>query len=55
MRILKNLWQDEKGMGIIEIAIIIVIVIALALIFQTQIIELVNSIFDKIDISINEL
>ncbi|MBC7959378.1 MAG: hypothetical protein H7X94_05890 [Vallitaleaceae bacterium] len=52
MRGFTNLWKDERGMGIIEIAIVIVIIIALALIFQEQIQELINTIFDKIDISI---
>ncbi|PKM51589.1 MAG: hypothetical protein CVV02_06555 [Firmicutes bacterium HGW-Firmicutes-7] len=47
--LLKNLWKDERGMGIIEIAIIIVIIIALALIFKTQIEELINNIFNQID------
>lgn len=50
---LQNLWQDERGLGIIEIAIIIVIIIALALIFKTQIEELMNSIFNQIDSSIS--
>lgn len=52
---LKDLWKDERGMGIIEIAIIIVIIIALALIFKNQIEQLLNTIFDQIDDSIMKL
>lgn len=48
-----SLIKNEKGMGIIEIAIIIVIIIALALIFKTQIEELMNSIFDQINTNIS--
>lgn len=52
MNFIKKLWQDERGMGIIEIAIIIVIIIALALIFKQQITDLIETIFDKVDISV---
>lgn len=45
---LKKLWEDERGMGIVEIAIIIIIVIALALVFQDNVNDLLVDIFDKI-------
>lgn len=52
---LNRLWKDERGMGIIEIAIIIVIIIALALIFKNQIELLLDKIFNQIDVNIMKL
>lgn len=51
----KKIWEDERGMGIIEIAIIIVIIIAIALIFKTQIEALIETIFDKINSGVVEI
>ena len=41
---LKNFWEDQRGMGVVEVILIIVLVI----IFKTKITEVVNSIFEKI-------
>lgn len=40
--------QDESGMTVIELLLILVVIIALILIFKNQLINLVNTIFDKI-------
>ena len=40
---LKNFWEDQRGMGVVE-----VILIGLVIIFKTKITEVVNSIFEKI-------
>lgn len=45
---LKRFWNEEDGLGIVEIALIIIVLIALAVIFKKEIIHLVESIFDKI-------
>lgn len=52
---LLNLWKDERGMGVVEVAIIIVIIIAIALIFRTQIESLLTTIFQKINLGIDSL
>lgn len=42
------MFDNDKGMGTVEIILIIVVLIGLVLIFKTQITELVNSVFNKI-------
>lgn len=39
---------DSGGLSVVELILIIVVIIALVLIFKTQLISLVNSIFEKI-------
>ena len=41
---------NNKGMGIVEIALIIVVIVALAFAFKAQIFKLLDSIFNGIDI-----
>lgn len=45
---IKELFDDEAGLSVVEMILILVVVIALVLIFKTQLISLVNSIFQKI-------
>ncbi|MCI8835979.1 MAG: hypothetical protein HFH24_11535 [Ruminococcus sp.] len=40
--------QDNSGMSVIELLLILVVMIALILIFKNQLINLVNTIFQKI-------
>lgn len=50
----KRRWMEElcrkslSGITVIELVLILVIVIALLLIFKSQLINLINTIFDKI-------
>ncbi|MBO5461089.1 MAG: hypothetical protein J5983_04755 [Ruminococcus sp.] len=44
----KHILQDNSGMSVVELLLILVVLIALVLIFKTQLINLVNTIFDKI-------
>ena len=44
----KNFWEDQSGMGVVEVILIIVVLIGLVIIFKTQITEVVNDIFEKI-------
>ena len=46
--LLKNFWEDQSGMGVVEVILIIVVLIGLVIIFKTKITEVVNSIFEKI-------
>lgn len=47
-RLWKKLWEDEQGIGTVEMILILVVLIALVLIFKSKLTSLVNEIFDKI-------
>lgn len=47
-KFLKEFWEDQSGMGVVEVILIIVVLIGLVIIFKTQITEVVNDIFEKI-------
>lgn len=44
----KNFWEDQSGMGVVEVILIIVVLIGLVIIFKNQITGVVNDIFEKI-------
>ncbi|MBS6397752.1 MAG: holin, BlyA family protein [Clostridiales bacterium] len=44
----KRLWEDQGGMGVVEVILIIVVLIGLVIIFKNQITGVVNDIFEKI-------
>lgn len=55
IRSIKDKWKEVymrhrylSGITVIELVLILVIVIALLLIFKNQLIDLINTIFDKI-------
>ena len=41
-------WEDDRGVGVIEIVLILVILIGVVLIFKEQITEIVTDAFAKI-------
>lgn len=45
---LREFWQEEEGMGTVEIILIIVVLIGLVIIFKTQLRALVEKVFEKI-------
>lgn len=53
MSVLKNtwlaFWEDESGMGVVEIILIIVVLIAMVIIFKEQITKLVNDVWNSIN------
>lgn len=51
----RNIWQDEDGVGVVEIVLILVVLIALVLLFKNQITALLNSIFKTIGDSVKDL
>lgn len=51
----KNLFKDNKGMGVIEVILIIVVLIGLVIIFKSQITSLVNNILSKIASQANSI
>lgn len=46
MESLKRFWQEEEGLGTIEIIIIIVVLLAMAIAFRKVIFELFKSLID---------
>lgn len=45
---LKNILQDEQGVGVVEVILILVVLIGLVIIFKSQLTTLVQNIFEKI-------
>lgn len=43
-----RLFNDEEGIGVVEVILILVVLIGLVLIFKSQITGLVKEIFEKI-------
>ncbi|MBE5910515.1 Flp1 family type IVb pilin [Pseudobutyrivibrio sp.] len=46
---IKKFLIEEDGIGTVEMILILVVLIGLVIIFKTQLTELVNSIFEKIN------
>lgn len=48
MQFLKKFFQDNDGVGVVEIILILVVLIGLVIIFKAQLTALVNDIFSRI-------
>lgn len=44
----RTFWQDESGVGVVEIILILVVLISLVLLFKEQITSLVKTVLTKI-------
>ena len=51
----KTLWEDEAGIGVVEVILILVVLIALVLIFKNQIVALVQSLFSSISSGVDAI
>lgn len=54
-QIWKQLKEDNRGIGVVEIILILVILIALVIIFRDQITTLVNNVLAKISTNGNDI
>lgn len=45
---MKKLWKDQRGAGVVEMLLIMVVLIGLVVIFRSQLLTLVNNIFDSL-------
>lgn len=45
---LKQVLQEEDGIGVVEVILILVVLIGLVLIFKSQLTSMVETIFEKI-------
>lgn len=50
----KHFWQDEEGMGTLEILLIIAVIVIIAVAFRKWIMRWVDSLFKKADTEILE-
>ena len=48
MRVWKEIWEDESGIGTVEMILILVVLIGIVLLFKKQMSTLVGNIFQKI-------
>lgn len=44
---IKNFWDDESGMGGVEVVLIIIVLVGLVMLFKKQITSLVNMLLSK--------
>ena len=44
---IKNFWDDESGMGVVEVGLIIIVLVGLVMLFKKQITSLVNMLLSK--------
>lgn len=49
MKLLKAFWEEEDGIGVIEIILILVILVMIIVIFREQITEIVKDAFKQIN------
>ncbi|WP_117168152.1 Flp1 family type IVb pilin [Paraliobacillus sediminis] len=47
-----NFWNDEEGMGTLEILLIVVVLVAVALLFSDQLTSWVEKLLENIDTKI---
>ncbi len=52
---LKRFWNEEDGLGIVEIALIIIVIIAIAVIFKRELVHLVEGIFGRINNNLGDV
>ncbi len=48
MQIVKEIWEDEDGIGTVEMILILVVLIGIVLLFKKQLTSLVTNIFKTI-------
>ena len=44
---IKNFWDDESRMGVVEVVLIIIVLVGLVMLFKKQITSLVNMLLSK--------
>ena len=49
MGLMKEFWDNEDGLGVVEIVLILVILIALIVIFKDKISTIISNAFSQID------
>ncbi|RZT00427.1 Flp1 family type IVb pilin [Cuneatibacter caecimuris] len=52
---IRDFFEDESGVGVVEVILILVVLIGLVLIFKNQLIQLVKNIFGQINDSATDV
>lgn len=51
----KKFWNDEGGMGVVEVVLITIVLVGLVVLFKKQITDLVNSVLSKMTNQANKI
>lgn len=51
----KKFWNDEDGMGVVEVVLITFVLVGLVVLFKKQITDLVNSVLSKMTNQANKI
>ena len=51
----KKFWNDEDGMGVVEVVLITIVLVGLVVLFKKQISDLVNSVLSKMTNQANKI
>lgn len=51
----KKFWNDEDGMGVVEVVLITIVLVGLVVLFKKQITALVNSVLSKMTNQANKI
>ena len=51
----KKFWNDEDGMGVVEVVLITIVLVGLVVLFKKQITDLVNSVLSKMTNHANKI
>ena len=52
---IRNFYDDERGIGVVEVILILLVLVGLVIIFKDQIITLARSIFSSINNQVNTI
>lgn len=52
---IKNFFEDEEGIGVVEVILILLVLVGLVIIFKDQIVSLAKSIFSNINSQVNTI
>ncbi|WP_105619054.1 Flp1 family type IVb pilin [Vallitalea okinawensis] len=55
LKVLKDFWQEEEGLGTLEIVLILVVILAMAVIFKSQIAAFFNNLMSQLKDSTDSL
>ena len=51
----KKFWNDEDGMGVVEVVLITIVLVGLVVLFKKQITDLVNSVLSRMTNQANKI
>lgn len=51
----KKFWNDEDGMGVVEVVLITIVLVGLVVLFKKQITDLVNYVLSKMTNQANKI